>query len=296
MPPVPGRDLLGAHRAVVDHARRRRPAGPRPSRRGRRSRSRRVEGLVGVGLELDRRTVLQAGLLVPAAGEDVDLGVVREVEAAARAVVLAGVVELAAMGEEAHEAGEREVERPARPNLRRGRRAAVGESQAARQAGQGEVLRPNPSDPRSWPDPRAVCRPHRPVRSRWRHKYDSIRRGTKQAPTGELGASDEAAHVCRIDAANAAAATTCRRPTPVGWRRRPRTVAFPARVAATGPRASAGARWRKTHVVATQRSLRPRHRAGPRSWRCRPCSPGPCSPAGRPRPRPRFRSPTSSSS
>ena len=54
-----------------------------------------VERAVGVGLELDRATVLEPGLLALAAGQDVDLGVVAEVEAAREAVVEVQVVLLA---------------------------------------------------------------------------------------------------------------------------------------------------------------------------------------------------------
>ena len=96
MPPVPGRDGLAADHAVVDDAILVAQANLAPAAAQEDPGLVRVGGVVGVGLELDRGAVLQAGLLVLAAGNDVYFGVVAEVEAAGKAVVEQRVVQLAA--------------------------------------------------------------------------------------------------------------------------------------------------------------------------------------------------------
>ena len=73
---------------------------------------------IGVGLELDRAAIVEAGRVVAAAQDDMDLGVVGEVEPG-RQPLLVEVVEGAAMGLEGEEAGQRDVEHlahPARPS------------------------------------------------------------------------------------------------------------------------------------------------------------------------------------
>ena len=142
-----GRDRLAADHAVVDHAVLVAHAQLAPAA------AQEQPGLVGVGravgvcLELDRRTVLEAGLLGLGAREHVDLGVVAEVEAAAQVGIQLQIILLAAERLGAQEAGDRDVERAAGLDLGR-----VGRGGERHHAGPDQGGRPQQNVPHAHAD------------------------------------------------------------------------------------------------------------------------------------------------